>query len=231
MLRTVVFLLAVLSCSGRVSAQDVHPYVGGAIEVSSFGTHSWDGSPSLTYNNATDDTVVTSIAGEGGVFLRNNVAVGVELSIPFERSNITQSHGYFNPFNRRSRYREWSVSGIFHGYMPTGRRVRAGIVAGGGMVFASSRDQVSTCNFDPRIPCAPFSAEREATHSAFAAVVGSDVAVQITRRLSVVPQFRVVWVGRGGDPASSSFDADFDFVTLGLDRLACRAALGLRATF
>jgi len=229
--RSVVFLLAVLSCSGRVSAQDVHPYVGGAIEISSFGTHSWSGSPSVTYNNATDDTFVTSIGSEGGVFLGNNVAVGVEINIPFERSEITQSHGYFNPFNRRSRYREWSVSGIFHRYMPAGRRVRAGIVLGGGMVFASSRDQVSSCNFDPRIPCAPFSAEREATHSTFAALLGTDAAIQVTPHLSVVPQFRVIWVGRGGDPASSSFDADFDFVTLGLDRLAYRAAIGLRATF
>jgi hypothetical protein len=136
----------------------------------------------------------------------------------------------FNPYNRRSRYRESSLFGIFHGYVPTGGRVRAGILAGGGIVFASSLDQISSCNFAPRIACTPFSPEQEATRSALGATLGSDVVIQATRRLSVVPQFRVVWVGRGGDPASSSGD-DYGFVTLGLDRFAYRASIGLRATF
>jgi hypothetical protein len=223
-------LLAVLSCSRPARAQDLRPYAGAAIDISPLGIHSWSGSPSLTYTNATDDTVVVGIRSEGGVFLGSNTAIGVEINIPFRRNDITQVHGYFNPYNRLSRYQEWTLFGLFHGYLVTGRRVRAGIMAGGGFVFASSLDQISSCNFDVRIPCSPFSPEQEATRSSLGATIGSDLVIQATRHLGVVPEFRVVWTGRGGEPASSSHD-NLDFVTLGLNRLTYRAAIGLRATF
>jgi hypothetical protein len=227
--RALVIVWAVLSSCGTATAQDVHPYVGGAIEVSSFGTHSWTGSPSLSYNNATDDSMVVGIVGEGGAFFGSNVAIGAEINLPVGRSDIAQRHGYFNPFNRQSRYQERSLFAILRGYVPLGRRVRAGILAGAGIVFASSLDGMSSCNFDTRIPCTPFSPEQETTRSALGATLGSDVVIQATRHLSVVPQFRVVWVGRG-DPASSS-GGDRDVVSLGLDQPSYRAAIGIRATF
>jgi len=222
-------LLAVLSCSRPAGAQDQRPYVSAAIDFSPVGIHSWSGSPSLTYTNATDDTVVMGILGEGGVPLGSNTAFGVEINIPFRRTDITQSHGYFNPYKRLSRYQEWTLFGLFHGYLVTSRRVRAGIMAGGGFVFASSLDRISLCNFDAQIPCSPFSPEQEATHTSVGATIGGDLVIQATRHLGVVPQFRVVWTGRGGEPASSI--SDHDFVTLGLNRLTYHAAIGLRATF
>jgi hypothetical protein len=228
--RSAWFLLAVLSCSGLVSAQDGRPYVGGAVEASTFGTHSWTGSPSLSYNNATDDSLITAIVVEGGEFFSNNMAIGAEIKIPVGRSTIAQGHGYFNPYNRLSRFQEGSLFVVFHGYTSIGRRVRVGILGGAGLVFASSLDRISTCNFDTRIPCAPFSPEQEATATALGAALGGDVVVQATRHLSVVPQFRVVWVGRG-DLASLSHAVNPSVVSLGLDQLAYRAAIGLRATF
>jgi hypothetical protein len=149
-------LLAVLSCSRPARAQDLRPYVSAAIDISPVGIHSWSGSPSLSYTNATDDTVVMGILGEGGVPLGSNTAFGVEINIPFRRTDITQTHGYFNPYRRLSRYQEWTLFGLFHGYLATSRRVRAGILAGGGFVFASSLDRISSCNFDVQIPCSPF---------------------------------------------------------------------------
>jgi hypothetical protein len=228
--RSAVFLLAALGSSRIVSAQNVHPYVGGGIEMSSFGTHSWEGSPSLSFDNATDDSIVIGLGGEGGVFLGTNVAVGAEVNVPFGRGGITQSHGYFNPYSRLSRYREWSLFGIFHGYVPAGRRVRAGLLAGAGIVFASSLDRYSFCQFSgtPVVVCQPFTAEQEATRSTLGATLGGDVVIQATHRLSVVPGFRVVRVGRGGDLASSGYH---DFIDLGLDRLVYRAGIAIRATF
>ncbi|HMJ86302.1 MAG TPA: hypothetical protein VK504_24160, partial [Vicinamibacterales bacterium] len=121
--------------------------------------------------------------------------------------------------------------GLFHGYLPTSRRVRAGILAGGGLVFASSLDRISSCNFDAKIPCSPFSPEQEETQTSVGATIGGDVVIQATRHLGVVSQFRVVWTGRGGEPGSSTSSVNHDFVTLGLNRLTYHPAIGLRATF
>jgi hypothetical protein len=228
--RPTLFLLAVLGCARLASAQDTHPYASGAIEMSTWGVHSFMGAPSISYQNTSDDTKVVGIVGEGGMFLSRYVAVGAEIDIPFRRNGVTNGHGYFDPYNRLSRYQEWSVFGIVHGYVPAGRRVRAGILAGGGIVFASSLDRISSCNFDPGIPCTPFGPEQEATRSAFGATIGSDLVIQATRRLSIVPQFRVVWVDRGEDPASANA-TDRPFVILGIDRVSYRAGIGLRVTF
>jgi hypothetical protein len=230
--RRVIFLAAVLCCSRLGSAQEMDPYAGATVEISTWGVHSWSGSPSATFGNTTDDTNVIGIVGEVGWFLGRNLAVGAEVEIPFGRTNVTSVHGYFNPYTRLSQYRERSVFGVFHGYTPARHRVRAGILSGGGIVFANSLDQVSSCNsnFGPNIVCTPFSPAAEATRSALGATIGGDVVVQTTRRLSVVSQFRILWVGRGGDPSSSN-SQDSSFVTLGLDRVSYRAGIGLRASF
>jgi hypothetical protein len=224
--RSVLLLLAMLSCAEPTMAQEQRLYVGGGIDISTFGTDSWDGSPSLTYTNSTDDAMAAGIAAEGGVFLGRSTAVGAEVNLPLGRSDVTQSHGYFNPYHRLSRYQDASVFGMFHRYVSTGRRVHIGLAAGGGVVFASSLDRVSTCNFDPHIPCGVFGAEEETTRAALGVTVGGDVVIQATRHFSFVPQFRFVWVSRG-EPASSSDDV----VTLGVDQFVYRAGIGLRARF
>ena len=221
LIRSALLLFGMLSCVGAVSAQDQRFYVGGEIEMSSFGTHSWDGSPSLTYNNATDGAPTIGITAEGGFFLSRNTAVGAEVNFPLGRSDVTQTHGYFNPYNRLSQYQEVSIFGMFHRYLSTSRRLRAGVAAGAGVVFESSLDRVSTCVDYPPFSCGPFSAEQETTRSALAVTVGGDAVIQVTRRLSLVPQFRVIWVRRG-DPGSS-FD---DLVTLGIDELAFQLLQG-----
>jgi hypothetical protein len=223
-------LAAVLCCSRPGSAQETHPYAGATVEISTWGVHSWSGSPSVSYDNTSDDTHVLGIAGEAGWFISRNVAVGAEFELPFGRNGVTSVHGYFNPYTRLSQYRERSIFGVFHAYLPASQRVRAGILGGGGLVLASSQDQFSYCSFDPPFACTPFSPAAAATRSALGATVGGDVVVQTTRRLSVVSQFRMVWVGRGGDPASSD-SQDSSFVTLGLDRVSYRAGIGLRASF
>ena len=211
-------------------AQEVHPYVGGAIEVSTWGVHSLSGAPDVTYDNISDNTSVAGIVGEAGVFLTRNVAVGAEFEVPFGRNNLTSAFGYFTPFTRRSQYREQSLFGVLHGYLPVSHRARVGIMGGGGIVSASSLAVISNCDFDPKIPCTPFTPEKEATRSSFNATVGGDIVVQVAHRLSVVSQVRVVWVVRGADPATADIQ-DLPVVTLGVDRVSYRVRLGLRAIF
>jgi hypothetical protein len=229
--RVVVFLLAVLGCGRLASAQDSHPYIGGAIELPTFGVHSFEaGGPGSTYFNTADDPIVVGVIVDGGGFVSRNVAVGAEMHIPVGRAGVTNTHGYFNPYIRLSQYQELSLLGTFRGYVPSSGRVRAGMLAGAGVVFANSLDRTSTCNFDFSIPCSPFSPEQEQTRPLLGATVGGEVVIQTTHRLSIVPQFRLFWVNRGQDVNSGSA-ADRPFVILGIDRVSYRGGIGLRATF
>jgi Outer membrane protein beta-barrel domain len=228
---TAVFFLMMLCDSRPAPAQDVRAYVGGTVEISTWGVHSWSGAPDVTYNNTSTDTTVVGVTGEAGWLLGRHAAVGVELDIPFGRNDVTTIHGYFEPFTRQSQYRETSIFGVIHGYVPVGSKVQAGIFGGGGAVFGNSLYQESECNFDPHVPCTPFGPVQEITRSSFGLTVGGDLVVKATRHLSVVSRFRLVWAARGGDPASSSDSATAQFVILGLDQVSYRASLGLRATF
>jgi hypothetical protein len=229
--RTVALLLAVLGCGRLTSAQDSHGYIGGAIDLSTFGVHSFEtGGPGSTYFNTADDPTVVGVIVEGGWFVSRNVALGAEIDIPVGRAGVNNTHGYFNPYIRLSRYRELSVLGTVHGYVPSSGRVRAGILAGAGIVFANSLDRTSTCNFDSSIPCSPFSPEQEETRPLLGATVGGDVVIQTTHSLSIVPQFRLFWVNRSQDVNSGSA-ADHPFVILGIDRVSYRGGIGLRVRF
>jgi len=229
--RAVGFLLVVFGCARLASAQDSHAYLGGAIELQTFGVHSFEtGGPGSTFFNTTDDPTVVGVIVEGGGFVSRNIAVGAEIQIPTGRAGLTNTHGYFNPYIRHSQYQELSILGIFHGYVPSGGTVRVGLLAGAGIVFANSLDQTSTCNFDPSIPCSPFGPAQEQTRPNLSATGGVDVAVQATHHLSVVPQFRLFWVNRSQDVTSGSAE-DRSFVILGIDRVSYRGVVGLRVMF
>src|SRR5436305_8080220 len=131
--RGIVFLFAVLGCGRLASAQDSHTFVGGAVELATFGVHSFDaGGPGSSYVNTTDDPAVIAAILEGGRFVNRRIAVGDEIDIPVGRAAVTNTHGYFNPFIRLSRYQELSALGMFHWYVLSSSTVRAGVVAGAG---------------------------------------------------------------------------------------------------
>ena len=229
--RAVLFLLVLLAVGRAAIAQESQTYLGGAMELPTFGVHSFDtGGPGSTYVNTSDDPILVGAVLEGGGFVSRNLAVGAEMHIPIGRAAVTNVHGYFNPYTRLSQYRELSVLGIFRASAPSRGRVRAGMLAGAGVVFANSTDRTSTCNFDPTIPCSPFSPEQEATRPLLGATVGGEVAIQTTGRLSIVPQFRVLWVNRSQDVASGTA-ADHAFVILGIDRVSYGGGIALRVTF
>src|SRR4051812_16236187 len=135
--RAIVFLFAVSGRGELASAQDSRTYVGGAVELATFGVHSFEtGGPGSTYFNTTDDPTVIGVIAEGGGFVNRHVAVGGEIRVPLGRAAVTNTHGYFNPYIRLSRYQELSAMGVFHGFVLSSSRIRAGVVAGAGIVFA-----------------------------------------------------------------------------------------------
>src|SRR5579871_3174999 len=101
-----LIVLLLMACGSSVNAQDVHPYVGGAVEMSTFGVNSLSGSPSMTFGNTSTDSTIFGVRGEAGLFLGRRIAVGAEFDMPLERASVTSSHGYFNPYTRESQFHE-----------------------------------------------------------------------------------------------------------------------------
>lgn len=229
--RTAVLLFIASTCEGPASGQVVHPYVSGAIEASSAGVHSLNSGASLTFDNTSDDNMVLGVVGEAGWFIRPNIAFGGQVDLPFGRTAITQHHDYVDPSNRRSRFREWNAFGVLRGYLPLQRRVRVGGVAGLGLVAESSLEQISTCQLAPPYVCSAFGAEKESTRFATGLTVGGDLAWEATPHLSVLPQFRLVWVDRGNPVASNNSSEDSILISLGLNQVSYRASIGLRVGF
>jgi hypothetical protein len=226
--RTAVLLLVASMCAGSANGQVVHPYVSGAIETSSTGVHSISSGASLTFDNTSDDNRGLGVVGEAGWFLRPNIAIGGQVDLPIGRTAIIQSHDYMNPYNRRSRFREWTAFGVVRAYVPRGRRVRLGGLAGAGVVSESSLDQISTCQLAPPYTCSVFGAESESTRLATGLTVGGDLVWEAIPRISVLPQFRLVWVDRGKIfGPNNSFD-DTNLISLGLNQVSYRASIGIR---
>ena len=170
--------------------------------------------------------MLLGVVGEVGWLLRPNIAIGGQVDLPFRRTTITQSYDYNleHPSVGRVRFREWNAFAVVRGYVPIARRVRVGGLAGVGMVAESALYQLTSCPFGPLDACSAFLAETESTRLATGLTVGGDIVREATPRISVVPQFRVVWVDRGKIWASR----DTSVISLGLNQVSYRAGIGVR---
>ncbi|MFN7984153.1 MAG: hypothetical protein U0Q11_20085 [Vicinamibacterales bacterium] len=103
--------LAMLS-PGFAHAQGSLAYAGGGALIGQLSPRAVnDGTPSTTYVNTSDTTVVTSVVGEVGWFVRPRVTLRLEIGVP-ARLTITQDYSYFSPYIRESRYRELTMFGV-----------------------------------------------------------------------------------------------------------------------
>lgn len=225
--RTLMCLLAILTCSGIAAAQDLRTYVGGAFGSSSSGPHHVSGgSPSTSFDNTSINSMAGGVSAEAGWFFSRSSSVGIEVIIPFHRINIAQEYGYiFGPYRREAHYCEQAILGVVRGEVQTGRRLVVGVVAGGGLVRGSSLDRVSV--LDTRSNTyGPLSDETETTGLTMGVMGGADLAIQTSRHVSVVPQFRMLVIPRGDPKNGRGFFAD-----LGLPTLVYRIGVGVRAAF
>jgi hypothetical protein len=97
-----------------------------------------------------------------------------------------------------------------------------GVLAGVGLVAESSLEQLSTCLSGAA--CSPFGTEEESGRFATGLTFGGDLVWEATRHMSVLPQFRVVWVDRGQIFAAR----DTSVISLGLNQVSYRASIGIR---
>jgi hypothetical protein len=120
-----------------------------------------------------------------------------------------------------------TISGLVRAIAGSAQGVRLGIVGGGGFVQESTRQrrrdqQGPLPTFPPMF--GPYSEEYSFTRWTVAALVGTDVEIAVTSRVTVVPQIRAHFVRRSSDPSYPGW-------ALGLSSIILRPAIGLRAAF
>jgi hypothetical protein len=208
----------------NAGAQDARVYVGGAGMLSTQGSHRQGTAPSLPKTGA--DGTAIGVTAEAGAFWTPRVALGIEVSLP-RRFTSLQQITHLRVFQHESRHRDMTISGLVRAIAGSAHGVRLGIVGGGGFVQESTRQrrrdqQGPLPTFPPMF--GPYSEEYSFTRWTVAALVGTDVEIALTSRVTVVPQIRAHFVRRSSDPSHPGW-------ALGLSSIILRPAIGLRAAF
>jgi hypothetical protein len=209
---------------GTAGAQDAGAYVGGAGMLSTQDSHRQGSAPSLPKTGAGGTAMGVTV--EAGAFLTRRFALGIEVSFP-DRFMSMQEIDYTRVFQYESRHRDLAISGIFRATAGSARRVRLGIVGGGGVVQESTwqrrREQAGPLPTFPPV-FGPYSEEYSFARWTVAALAGADVEIAITPHVALVPQMRVHFVRRSEDPSQPGW-------ALGLSSVVLRPAIGVRAAF
>jgi hypothetical protein len=200
-------------------------YVGGAVVLSTQGSHRPGTSPDLPTTGVGGTAI--GVTGEAGVVVASHFAFGIEASLP-SRFTSVQETDYSRVFQQESRHRDAAISGLFRATLGSPNRMRLGIVGGGGFVQESTlqrrRDQVGYLPSYPPV-FGPYSKEYAFARWTVAALAGADVELAIRPHLSLVPQIRVHVVRRPDDPSAQPGWA------MGLSSVVLRPSLGIRAAF
>ena len=138
---------AVLVWPAAAAAQAPAGYLGGGVFLGAWQPDDVGGSPSLSFDNTSDDSTLVGAILEAGVALGRQVTLGAEVGFP-PRRDVSQVHFYSNPFRKEVRYRDTTLFGV--------ARVRVGqaavsaeLVAGGGLVHQSSLERTAQGQFGP----------------------------------------------------------------------------------
>ncbi len=221
---TALVTVAALGTPWTAGAQDGRAYVGVAGMLGVQGSHRQGSGPSLPTTGAGGAAIGVTV--EAGGLLTPRVALGVEISLP-RRFTSTQETDYLRVFQQESRHRDVVISGLVRGTVGSARRVRVGVVGGGGVVQEGTRqrrrDQEGPLPTFPPL-FGPFSEEYSFTRWTVAALAGADVEIAVTPHVAVVPQMRAHFVRRSSDPSQPGW-------ALGLSSVLLRPAVGVRATF
>jgi len=198
-IRTLTYVLALLTISADTSAQTPTAFVGGGLVLSQWHVDQhYQGSPSITYHPSTTDSRLIGFGAEVGVFLSAHLAIGGEVRWPFQRADITSYWSYYPQAERiQSQYRETSVFGTVRGVWPVGRRGHVGVVGGGGLLIGKSLERIVSTRALSTGATASNETERQVSQSFFGTMFGGEFAVAINRRVSIVPDARLYIVNRG----------------------------------
>ncbi|MGD9903132.1 MAG: hypothetical protein AB7U83_06650 [Vicinamibacterales bacterium] len=216
--------LAVLTVARPADAQNVSAYVAGSLFLSPWSPREVSGSPSLSYDNAgRGDRFLPGGTVEVGLSLQRRFDLGVEVALA-PRRTIDQAHFYFNPFEKDARYRDTTIFAT--------ARARAGrasaavaLVAGAGLVHQSALERTAPGRFGVTgYTFGPFGPDVAVSRWGRGAMAGIDVSTRVSPRVSIGPQFRLLYTDRGDIAAIP------DFRSFGIPKVTYRIGLMIRSS-
>jgi outer membrane protein with beta-barrel domain len=220
-----IVLAAMLCLAARPAfAQEPRGFVGGGFTLSTWGARDAPSSASLQFAKG-DGATVPGFFGEASVAVGRRFSVGGELALA-ARNDTTQVSTYlFGAFQRQNRYRDMTVAGLAHFHARTHGVVRPSVVGGFELVQQSLLARTAEGRFAPpnSIQYGPFGDEIATNDWTVGTVVGGDVAVAASSRISIVPQIRLHLIRRD--------DVTQTLGTVGLTTTVWRVGVGVRARF
>ena len=132
------FAIILLGHLAPALAQDSKAYIGAGGFLSVQDSHRQGSAPSLPTTGAGGTTV--GVALEAGAFVTPRTGLAVEVSLPRRFTSI-QETDYSRVFQQKSRHRDVALSGVVRTVLGSSSRLRLGLVAGGGLIGESTRQQ------------------------------------------------------------------------------------------
>jgi hypothetical protein len=228
MVKTIALIVLLLTTPAIANGQ-LRGFVGAGLASSTFNVSSIAGpSPSTTYTNDFDPGRLFGVTGEAGIRIGGRFTLGAEVWLPWKSRTITQEFDYLvgPPYRRISNYRERAILFVFDGRLTDGGRVTAAWSAGAGLIKQTALERRATYIQGTFFEFGPFGDLRHVSSSRVGFTGGAEVAIKATRHLSVVPQFRLLYVPRG-----DKVYAPNSFTSLGLNSLSSRIGASVRALF
>jgi hypothetical protein len=175
------------------------------------------------------------VAGEFGIFLAPRArewtfSLAFEFSVPARFDTVQQMNYAVTcaACMTDNQHRDLVFSGVLHFHAPPIGPIHVGLV-GGPSIIQEDTLQRTAFSLEPRgIVFGPFGPETQLTRWTVGLTVGTDIGIQVNRRVQIVPQIRLHWVNRTDDLESST---SYSSALLGLGSWLIRPAVGVRVSF
>jgi hypothetical protein len=218
-----IVVVAVFGAPRVAFCQESKLYLGGSLMGSWQGSERPGDDPSFPQSGVGGNAI--GGVGEVGGFVARSLSISAEVSVP-ARFESTQQIIHFPVSRTQDRHRDLVFSGLLHLHWLTDRAVHMSFNVGASAVREDTLLRTAyQVPFSAAGDFGPFGPERPLTRWTVALTSGVDAGIQISPRISIVPQFRLHWIKRAD--ADSGTDNGF----LGLGPLVVRPALGVRLTF
>ena len=163
-------------------------------------------------------------SGEFGGFLTPVVSLAFEVSVP-ARFEATQAVS-IPTIQIDNHHRDLVFSGLLHLHVPSRGPIRLALVGGPSVVQEDTLQRSASAPFGTT-NFGPYSPDTQFTRWTWGLTVGGDLAIQVNRRVQIVPQIRFHWIHR----ADLSSQTDSQSALLSLGSLVTRPAVGVRLRF
>jgi hypothetical protein len=224
--KTVLFaLLATMSIRTVALAQDLPTFAGGSVMFSSQASPAF-GNRGPSYPPSGVGGTAIGVTGAIGRFLTPGISIAFEPSVPSRFESVKEIN-YDTSYQIDNRHRDLILSGLVGFALHQSGKVHLTLVGGPSIVREDTLQRTAfrlVPVFTFQGDFGPYGAETQLTRWTMGIAYGVDVAVDVSRHVSIVTDARMYWISRAVHEDSQS-------ERLGLSSFVIRPALGIRARF